>query len=113
MERSTNSPSARPSQPALPTFVRPRRNPSGSIRTSPNPFSGPTRISFSLAAAASLSLVIYDASGNTMATLTRGDFEAGDHLVTFDPSGLASGIYRCRLAINGGATISRMMVYLK
>jgi hypothetical protein len=79
----------------------------------PNPFSGPTEIGFTLPSASTISMELFDANGRSVAQLASGRFEAGSHSVTFDPTGLASGVYRYTLRIEGGASLARTMVYVK
>ncbi|MFH1862632.1 MAG: T9SS type A sorting domain-containing protein, partial [bacterium] len=60
---------------------------------SPNPFNPTTTISFTLPEAVKVKLTLYDISGRQVAELTDGWREAGMHEVTFDGSGLVSGVY--------------------
>ncbi len=59
----------------------------------PNPFNPTTNISFELRVASSVNLVVYDITGKTVAELANGWMNPGRHEVTFDASGLASGVY--------------------
>ncbi|MBU0517330.1 T9SS type A sorting domain-containing protein [bacterium] len=59
----------------------------------PNPFNPVTVIGFQLPASGEVTLSVYDISGRLVAELVDGWREAGWHNVTFDGSGLASGIY--------------------
>ncbi len=79
----------------------------------PNPFSTETRITFTLPFAAHAVLRAYDESGRQVATLADERFESGSHSRTFNASGLPSGVYRCTLTIDGGATVSRSMVHVR
>jgi hypothetical protein len=63
----------------------------------PNPFNSSTTIAFDLPKAGHISLRVYDLLGREVALLKDGFVEAGTHRVTFDGSGLASGIYFARL----------------
>lgn len=63
----------------------------------PNPFNPVTAIRFELRAARYVSLRVYDTAGRLVTDLVNGWREAGTHEVTFDGSGLASGIYFTRL----------------
>ncbi len=63
----------------------------------PNPFNPTTAISYHLAAVSRVSLKIYDVLGREVATLVNARQNAGDHTITFNASGLASGVYFYRL----------------
>ena len=79
---------------------------------SPNPFNPSTTIRFDLPAAGQVSLAVYDVSGRLVATLADGLRQAGAHEVTFDGSGLASGVYLYRISA-GQRTATGKMVLLK
>jgi hypothetical protein len=64
----------------------------------PNPFNPTTAISYQLSANSYVSLLIYNTAGRLVATLVDGWREAGTQEVTFDGSGLPSGIYFAKLA---------------
>lgn len=76
-----------PAQPASLALYPPR----------PNPFNAFTILSFELLAASQVSLRVYDTAGRPMETLLNSWRAAGPHEVTFDGSGLPSGIYIYRL----------------
>ena len=77
----------------------------------PNPFNPTTTIAFALSQPAAVTLRIYDGLGRTVATLAEDDVRsAGRHSVSFDASGLASGMYLYSLKVkdlDGGGTSSR------
>lgn len=78
----------------------------------PNPFNPSTTISFSLAKSAVTTLKVFNTLGQEMATLVNGVMPAGSHEVTFNASGLASGMYFYRLT-SDAATQMKQMVILK
>jgi hypothetical protein len=78
----------------------------------PNPFNPTTTISYSLPEASIVNLSIYDISGRLVATLANGYRDAGMHEVTFDGSGLVSGVYLYRLNA-GEFTANGKMVLMK
>jgi len=55
---------------------------------------------------------VFDTAGREVATLVDGRREAGSHTVTFDGSGLASGVYLVRLQA-GDFVQTRKVVLLK
>jgi endonuclease/exonuclease/phosphatase family metal-dependent hydrolase len=78
----------------------------------PNPFNPETVISFQLSACSRVSLEVYNVSGRRVADLINGWRDAGTHEVTFDGSGLPSGVYIYRLTA-GKYTASGKMVLMK
>lgn len=59
----------------------------------PNPFNATTAISFEARQAGNISLNIYDVTGRLVKTLLDGPVTGGEHKLSFDGSGLASGVY--------------------
>ncbi|RJP80437.1 MAG: T9SS C-terminal target domain-containing protein [Candidatus Zixiibacteriota bacterium] len=76
----------------------------------PNPFNPATTLSYQLPTLSRVSLNIYDTAGREVAMLVNGWREAGSHEVTFDGSGLASGLYLYRLEAAGQATCGKMLL---
>jgi len=71
----------------------------------PNPFNPSTQIGFTVEtqdlASPHVRLAIFDILGREVAVLVDGAMPAGSHSVTFDASGLASGVYLVRLEADG------------
>lgn len=63
----------------------------------PNPFNPETRISFSLPESGQVKLLVYNMLGEQVDVLEDAKMDAGQHLVTWNASGLASGNYFIRL----------------
>ena len=78
----------------------------------PNPFNPETIIRFGLPRNSQVRLIIFDLLGRQTAELVDGKLSAGYHSVSFDGSGLASGIYFCRLEA-GDFLSTRKMLLLK
>ena len=80
----------------------------------PNPFNPSTKIKFSVDVSENsfVILKIYDIAGREVASLVNGKIANGEHEVTFDGSGLPSGLYFCRLT-TGNKTIVRKMILVK
>ncbi|HNW59155.1 MAG TPA: alpha-amylase family glycosyl hydrolase [bacterium] len=76
----------------------------------PNPFNGATRLHFDLDRSGSVRLQIFNLLGEQVARLIDGYREAGAHAVTFEASGLASGIYWCRLESAGRVAVRKMVI---
>jgi len=71
------------------------------ITVSPNPANPITTISYSIGNVSHVRLSIYSISGQKIATLVNGPVSAGAHVVTFDGSKLASGVYFYRFESAG------------
>ncbi len=78
----------------------------------PNPFNPVTRIEYALPENCRVRLSVYNARGQRVAILVNGEQTAGHKTVTWDASGLASGIYFYRLRA-GDFTAGGKMVLLK
>src|SRR5690606_27674941 len=78
----------------------------------PNPFNPSTVIGFRLSVFGEVRVAVYDILGREIAVLVDGVMPAGDHQVTFDAAGLASGVYVYKLTANG-LSVSRRMTVLK
>lgn len=78
----------------------------------PNPFNPRTIIGFALPKAERIRIAVFDIAGRQVAVLVDGRREAGRHEVVFDGSGLASGVYICRLQA-GGYSAGLKMVLMK
>jgi len=63
----------------------------------PNPFNPTTTIRYAVPFRMHVTLVVFNALGQEVATLVNGDEEAGYHTVQFGAAGLASGAYFYRL----------------
>jgi hypothetical protein len=77
----------------------------------PNPFNARTNISFSIDSEADVSIGIYNIAGQRVADLSS-HFGAGENLVSWDASDVATGIYFYRIEYNN-ASETRKMVLLK
>jgi hypothetical protein len=89
-----------------------------SLTSTPNPFNPATTISFELAEPARASVRVYDVSGTLVRTLASRDFTAGTHTLAWDGTSgdgraMASGIYFCRLVVDGNVVATRKMMLLK
>jgi hypothetical protein len=78
----------------------------------PNPFNPTTQIRFDVADANTISLQVFDITGQLVSTLASGYYPAGSHQVTFDASALPSGVYFAQLS-GGSVTKTIKMVLLK
>jgi hypothetical protein len=75
----------------------------------PNPFGQQTTLRYELAESGPVSITVYNALGQRVATIVEGDHAAGRHEVTWQPHSLASGLYLVRFEHEGGVTTQRMV----
>jgi hypothetical protein len=78
----------------------------------PNPFNPSTVISYQLAGDSEANLSVYNIFGQQVAELVDGWREAGTHEVTFDASGLPSGVFIYRLTA-GDFSTTRKLILMK
>lgn len=78
----------------------------------PNPFNPATTIAYELDDPARVRLEILDLHGRQVAILADGIRAGGIHRVNFQDDRLASGIYVCRLEVNGNSR-NRKLILLK
>jgi hypothetical protein len=76
----------------------------------PNPFNPLTSIRYDLPAASRVSLKMYNLLGQEVGTLVDELQEAGFKSVHWDASGIASGVYFCRLKAGDFVQTKRMML---
>ncbi len=89
--------------------------PTGTFRLEanyPNPFNPYTAISYQLSAFSYVQLTVYNALGRKVQTLVNRNQAAGAYRVTFDGSGLASGVYFYRLQAGSFVQV-RKMIFLR
>ncbi|NNE47515.1 MAG: T9SS type A sorting domain-containing protein [Rhodothermales bacterium] len=76
----------------------------------PNPFNPSTSITYDLAQPSDVTLNVYDVLGRKITQLASGIMPAGTHDVTFDATGLSSGIYLYDLQARNYFDAKRMVV---
>lgn len=85
------------------------RNSQLALRIAPNPFSGATRISYTLPVAGHVSLRLYDMTGRQMTILAQGRCGAGVSSFELRASDLPAGVYALILE-SGSARVSRKLI---
>jgi hypothetical protein len=83
------------------------------LQNYPNPFNPSTEIRFELPAVNRVNLVVYDLLGREVATLVNEVRNPGSYSVTWNASGVASGIYLYRLQVGDGTVMTRKMTLLR
>ncbi|MCK4539213.1 MAG: T9SS type A sorting domain-containing protein [Candidatus Krumholzibacteria bacterium] len=78
----------------------------------PNPFNPSTTIKFSIGQKSFVALNVYDVTGRIVAKVVNKEMDAGDHTVSFQASGLASGVYFYRLD-TGDEVQTKKMILLR
>ena len=78
----------------------------------PNPFNPATVIKFKVPSSQVVTLKVYDMLGREVSTLANDFYSAGEHEVTFNASGLASGTYIYCLQA-GHQVLTRKMLLIK
>jgi len=77
----------------------------------PNPFNPATTISVALPEVAELRVTVYNMRGQEVAQLAAGEYQAGNHQLTFDAQGLATGVYLVQAQTDfGNSAIQKVML---
>lgn len=80
----------------------------------PNPFNPTTQIRFALPESQQVTIQLYDVNGRLVAELLNNAmYSAGNHQVTFDGSGLSSGIYIYTMRTSSGMAFTRKLLLVK
>lgn len=75
----------------------------------PNPFNASSIITFNLSRQAFVTAEIYNVLGSRIALLTEKEFPAGVHRITWEPNGVASGLYFYRLSVPNSSVTGKML----
>ncbi len=78
----------------------------------PNPFNPTTTINYEIAKETNVSLKVYDAIGNQVATLVNEIKPAGTYEVVFDASNLSNGVYFYEIKA-GNFTATKKLILMK
>ncbi len=78
--------------------------------TYPNPFNGSTTIGYNLTKRAKVELTVFDVLGRVVSRLVAGESDAGAHRIVWDASGLPSGLYICRMAVEGSSQVRKLLL---
>jgi len=78
----------------------------------PNPVRGTARIRFDLPRKGRVRLALYNLLGQEVRTLFEEEASPGPHIVTWDGSRTAAGVYFCRVSF-GNQTLTRSFIHLR
>jgi hypothetical protein len=90
--------------------VPPIRLSNFTLTVSPNPFNLTSTVGFELQVAHEVQLTVFEMSGRLITTLVDGWRAPGTHEVTFEGSGLASGLYFVRMQVGNYRTGQKVML---
>ncbi len=76
----------------------------------PNPFNPTTKINYAIPKQGFVTLKVYDVLGREVANLVNEVKTAGNYIVDFDASYLASGVYFYKLEVNGFRDVKRLVL---
>lgn len=76
----------------------------------PNPFNPTTNIHFNLPVSGDVNLAVYNNLGQTVATLSNGFLEAGEHRMVWNATDFASGVYYLMLRASEGEKVQKLLL---
>ncbi len=76
----------------------------------PNPFNQSTQISFNLPKASFVTLKIFNAQGQVVATLVNEKLNGGAQLFTWNASSFSAGMYSCQLQFDNNLLTQKMLI---
>lgn len=76
----------------------------------PNPFNASTIIRYSLPSASKVTLTVYNILGQQVVRLADATQPAGDYLVRWDASAMATGVYFCTLKAGGHVATTKLLL---
>jgi flagellar hook assembly protein FlgD len=80
------------------------------LSASPNPFNPSTTLSYDLPSAGQVEVTVFNAVGQRVATLVSGYRDSGTHQLTWDASGLPSGLYFARIQAVGANSVQKLLL---
>jgi hypothetical protein len=76
----------------------------------PNPFNPTTNIKFKIKETYLTTLKVYNIIGKEIVTLVNEKLQPGEYEVTFDGSGLTSGVYFCKLESGNFSDVKKLLI---
>lgn len=80
------------------------------LRNYPNPFNPSTNIEYSIPKAGSVKIEIYNLQGEKISTLLNEYLGAGRHMIKFNGTSLASGVYFYKLEYGNFVRVNKMLL---
>jgi hypothetical protein len=80
------------------------------LQNYPNPFNPTTTIEFTVAKQSNVSLSVFNLLGQKVADLVNKQLEPGNYNVSFDASGLSSGVYLYQLRTDESTIVKKMQL---
>ncbi len=80
------------------------------LQNYPNPFNPVTTIGYLVPASTHVTVTVFDAQGREVARLIDRTHAPGTYAVSWDASGLASGIYYCRFSAGGFSQVRKLVL---
>jgi hypothetical protein len=80
------------------------------ISVYPNPFDNSAVVEFNIPSSAHVIMELMDILGRKIRTVTDQKMNEGNHSVVIEKNGLPSGIYFCKLSVDGQAAITKLIV---
>jgi hypothetical protein len=76
----------------------------------PNPFNPNTNIKFSIPKNSFVKLVVFDVTGQEVASIVNEQLNAGNYSYNFDASNIATGVYFYKIQADGFSDVKKMML---
>jgi hypothetical protein len=76
----------------------------------PNPFNPATTITYEIPSRSRVTLKVFNLLGEEVATLVDGEVSAGRHSEIWNATGIASGVYFCRLQVGERVITSKLLL---
>ncbi len=76
----------------------------------PNPFNATTAFHFFVRKKSNVEIKIYNAIGQTVATILKEEILPGDHLMRWNATGVSSGIYYIHLSSEGRDRVQKCLL---
>ena len=90
--------------------IKEPQTPTVSVQAVPNPFSSAINVHLTLNQPQNVEVTVYNMTGQKVATLQNGPMNAGNNTVTWEPAGVAEGVYFLQVR-SGENVLTKKIVY--